>query len=246
MTEYENTRIFSIVSWGSAATRWLGVVLCAHPRILCLHAANRMLSARGTEVDNMLYMDVVEKLGKGYLLAGDIHGIERGNIPELRARFGERFRAAVVVRDPLQRAISSQRFWTVGNRNYDSSHLFSEKYAPIHKYLKTRSDEFFALALCYANGIVEESVVGPIFRCEDLTTNVNNIWALIAYLSNGEIQADPVLEPYIFREDKIGVHGSATKEPYKILPEHYEMYEVLVEERAKELYRELGYSAKPA
>lgn len=245
MTEDKNIRIFSIVSWGSAATRWLGVVLCSHPRIQCLHAANRMFSARGAVIDDMQYMKIIEKLGRGFLLAGDIHGIERGSIPGLRAHYGDSFRAAVVVRDPLQRAISSQRFWTGANQDYDTRYLSSEKYASIHKYLKTRSDEFFAHALCYANAIIEESTVGPVFRCEDLTTNVNNIWALIAFLSNGEIQADPGLERYIFREDKIGIHGSATKEPYKILPEHCEMYEVLVEERAKALYRELGYNVMP-
>jgi len=247
MTEDKSVRLFSIVSWGCAATHWLGVVLNSHPRILCLHHAHRTLETfAGVSITDVQYMAALGRLGHGYLLTGDIHGIERGSIPGLRAHYGDSFRAAVVVRDPLQRAISSQRFWTGANRDYDTRYLSSEKYASIHKYLKTRSDEFFAHALCYANAIIEESTVGPVFRCEDLTTNVNNIWALIAFLSNGEIQADPGLERYIFREDKIGVHGSATKEPYKLLPQHYEMYEVLVEERAKELYRELGYSALPA
>jgi len=245
MTEAQDVRIFSIVSWGSAATRWLGVVLNSHPRILCLHAPNQMFARGGDKLNDLGYMEVIKRLGTGHLLAGDIHGIDRNSIPALRECFGNRFRSAVVVRDPLQRAISSQRFWTQRQRAYDTQYLFDARYARIHKYLKTRSDEFFAHALRYANAIVEESTAGPIFRCEDLTTDPAAVWKLIAILSNGAILPDPVLEKYIFRDDKIGIHGSATKQPYVITPEHCEMYEVLVEEPAKALYRELGYTTHP-
>ena len=245
MSEDQDVRVFSIISWGSAATRWLGVVLNSHPRVLCLHESNQAFARRGAKLDDLSYMEVIEKLGAGHLLAGDIHGLDRKSIPALRERFGDRFRSAVVVRDPLQRAISSQRFWTERQRTYDTQYLFDARYAPIHKYLKTRSDEFFAHALRYANAIVEESTVGPIFRCEDLTTAPAAVWKLIAILSNGVILPDPVLEKYIFRDDKIGIHGSATKQPYVITPAHCEMYEVLVEEPARALYHELGYTATP-
>src|SRR5689334_2918548 len=72
--------LFGVVSWGCAATTWLGKALNSVPDVLCLHNV-RLYLQRFTGVripeDEIHYLTGLRRLGVGYSLVGEIHGITR-------------------------------------------------------------------------------------------------------------------------------------------------------------------------
>jgi hypothetical protein len=110
---YPPTQAFAVVSWGCAATAWLAKILNSHPEIFCVHALRSYWTTLGqaTGLDDLTYMQVIASQGHAHKAAGDVHGIDRANIPTLRQAFGPRFNAVVVVRHPLPRLCSLLAFF---------------------------------------------------------------------------------------------------------------------------------------
>src|SRR5438552_9687347 len=107
--EGDRPDLFAVVSWGCAATKWVATTLNAHPQVLCLHNLRfyqECFTPNQPRLTDLPYMNMLQYAGRGYVLAGDVQGIDRANVPLLKEHFGERFRAAAVVRDPHKRLLS--------------------------------------------------------------------------------------------------------------------------------------------
>jgi hypothetical protein len=68
-------------------------------------------SAGGERIDGIRYIHLIELMVQSYEVAGDVHGISRDPIPEIRETLGERFKAAVLIREPLKRFASQLAFF---------------------------------------------------------------------------------------------------------------------------------------
>jgi len=101
----EIPHLFAIVTWGCSGSTWLAKVLNSHNEIFCLHCYNQHLSyvVNNSYLNGISYLKSIAVTATGYKLAGDVHGINREELPLIREFFGEKFRDAVLVRDPLSR-----------------------------------------------------------------------------------------------------------------------------------------------
>src|SRR5438874_9275816 len=107
--EGDRPDLFAVVSWGCSATKWVATTLNSHPDVFCLHNLRfyqECFTPNQPRLPDDTYLSMVQHLARGYVLAGDVHGIDRGSVPLLKEHFGERFRAAAVVRDPHKRLLS--------------------------------------------------------------------------------------------------------------------------------------------
>ncbi len=85
-------QLFSVVSWGCAATHWLAHALNTHQDFLRPCRKYDMEYFRlCTKIDGVRYMRLVGPLGYGHPAAGNVHGVSRDQIPLLRQEFGKRY-----------------------------------------------------------------------------------------------------------------------------------------------------------
>ena len=186
----QSPRVFCVVSWGAAATTWLSSALNDCPDVLCLHAANQVWSRlSGTKVvDGLLYLQIVGRLGYAAKAAGEVHGISRTHIQSIKEHYGDAFRCAVLVRDPLPRLMSQLAIFSQYSDprlTYGDLSYLNAKFPEAAEYLPTGKYEelLFMHAANMLNAIVDETSVGPIWRMEDLTTNPNELINAVNYLT---------------------------------------------------------------
>jgi hypothetical protein len=240
------SRLFAIVSWGAAATNWLAARLNDCPGIFCVHSSNEFWAqfADARMLDGINYMRLIGMLGSGAQAAGDVHGITRHDVPLIREAFGEeRFRSAVLVRDPMARLRSQlglfKRYAEVST--WDVSYL-KDKFADVARTLPSGSyeDWLFVHGVNMLNNIVqEEEMAGPLFRMEDLTTKPEALISLVDHLTGGEVEA-----PKEWAETAIvssATNRHASQESLTFTDWQKRVFEAVVEPRAIELHRELGY-----
>jgi hypothetical protein len=190
--------VFAVVSWGAAATTWLASALNDCPDVFCLHAANQVWSqlSGAKAVDGLLYLRIVGRLGYTAKAAGDVHGISRHHIRSIKEYYGEAFRCAVLVRDPLRRLVSQLSLFPKNpdpRRIYGDLSYLNDKFPEAVKQLP--SGEYQELLFLHAvnllNAIVDEASVGPIWRMEDLTTAPLELINAVDYLTSSSV-APPV------------------------------------------------------
>jgi hypothetical protein len=192
--EYRPPRLFAVITWGCAATDWLAYRLNECPGIFCIHAANYLWNkfAGAQWLSGLEYLEVVGMQGHDALAAGDVHGVARTDIPEIEKKYGDRFRAAVLVRDPLPRLHSQlglfRRYAQFGG--WDLTYL-QAMFPELVRSLPTGSyDELLFLhGVNMLNAIVDEVSVGPIFRMEDITANPQSLSAMVDHLTGGVVVA---------------------------------------------------------
>jgi len=242
--------LFAIVSWGAAGTHWLSKVLNAHPEVLCLHSAiNPWTRLTGTpRIDDVTYMAIVAATGRGYCAAGDCHGVWAASIPEIKAKWESRFRSAAVVRHPIPRIVS---LWNLANRvgfhEYNLDYAFLRSAAPPElMWIKTEKQLFFLHAARMANNILDEVEVGPVYTMEALTSDQDEVKALLRYLSDGELDFDPATLDQVFDRRLISHSGhEQAQEPheaFQALPEwQREIFKTVLDPAARAIYERLGY-----
>jgi hypothetical protein len=189
-------RVFAVVSWGAAATTWLASALNDCPDILCLHAGNHMWSrlSGASLVDGLPYIQILARLGHTAKAAGDVHGIARNQIRPIQEHYGDAFRCAVLVRDPLPRlmshlALASQ--YPEPRRIYGDLSYLNDRFPTIVKQLPGGDYQglIFLHAANLLNAIVDEVSVGPIWRMEDLTSNPTGLIGAADYLTSNSVAA---------------------------------------------------------
>lgn len=242
--DYPPPRLFAVVTWGCAATDWLAYSLNECPGIFCLHAANYLWNkfAGADWLSGLDYLEVVGMQGHAAIAAGDVHGISRSDIPEIAKKYGNRFRAAVVVRNPLPRLRSQlalfKRYAQFGG--WDLTYLQS-MFPEVIDHLPTGSydERLFVHGANMLNAIVEEVAVGPVFRMEHITTDRQSLAALVEHLTAGAVET-----PQHWLESAIGSNRTNPHAPSisdSLADWQKEVLRKVVGADAIEHYRRLGY-----
>lgn len=169
--------LFSVISWGCAATHWLARALNSHPDIFCVHAGNFSLHqyGRAPYLDGPEYLRVIGALGTSYAAAGDVHGVDIRTIDEARDAFGDQFGCAIVVREPIARLHSQLALFRANlqTRGWNVDHVqhFINRgvVLPVDNY-ETR---LTLHGIWMLNMIVREQATARVWRCEDLTTRAD-------------------------------------------------------------------------
>lgn len=236
--------LFAVVSWGCAASHWVARALNDCPGVYCSHASNTFWTyfADAEKLDGVEYLKLIGMLGSGHLAAGDVHGVSRHHIPSIADAFGDRFRAAVLVRDPVPRLRSQmglfERFGDAGPWDVD---YLADKFPTIDGLLPSgRYEEWlFVHGANMLNAIVEEAKIGPIFRSEDLTTSTRSLSALVRHLTNEVVRPPRRWAKDAIARGKTNQHAHRLSVPFRMW--QLEVLEQVVDFRARELYQDLGY-----
>lgn len=236
----QKPHLFAIVSWGCAATTWIAKALNSHQDILCVHASNHPWYKIGgaSELDGVKYMNIIEWMGHFYTAVGDIHGVSRYEIKNLKSYYGDRFSFCIVVREPISRLKSHIKISRKGA--YDLSHIdeiIARFNLPRRNY--TEYEKFFIHACNALNRIIDESKIGKIFRCEDLTSSPQAMLELVEHISNGKVSADSEWAEKIVKMPPI---ASKRKNTEIIFDDwHFDILSRVVKKEAWEAYSKLGY-----
>jgi hypothetical protein len=160
---YRLPRMFAVISWGAAATQWLSGAFNDCPGVFCVHSGYAVWRTFGgaAEMDGSRYLQIVGMQGRTSRLAGDVHGISRSDIPAIKEFFGETFRAAELIRDPLPRLQSAfeafNRFGVGVLKYLDSMVPDVLKHLPTASYV----ERVFVHAANMLNAIVDEFPSAP-------------------------------------------------------------------------------------
>ncbi len=243
-------RLFAVVSWGAAGTHWLSKVLNAHPQVLCLHSTVTTWSkvCGNPRVDDLRYLEVIRRTGRGYGLAGDCHGISAASIETIRNKWGNRFRSAVVVRHPMPRIASLWSLATkLGFHHYDLDYRFLRSVTPPKlKWVKTEEHLFFVHAARMPNNVITESTVAPTYKMESLTTDQDEVRRLLRHLSGEELDFDPATLEAVFSQKVVSHSGSEAPKDnraiFESLPDwQQEIFTAVFDPEARVIYESLGY-----
>lgn len=241
---YHSERVFSVISWGCAATAWVARTLNSHPDIFCVHAGNLAWQILGGKprLDGVPYLRIIRAQGNGHLAAGDVHGVSRHLVPHLRAVFGDNFRAAALVREPMARLKSQLAIFDefANYRSWDVEYIDA---IVRRKDLSLPDEEYrtklFVHGVNMLNAIVEERAVGEIFRAEDITTAPEALRKLVIHVTGGAIS--PSLD---WSRQAIGARRSNSHARGRSVVFSDWQTEILrkaVEPEAWNLYSQLGY-----
>lgn len=234
-------RLFAVISWGAAATRWLAKTLDSHPEVLCLHAGSHAIASFGRPIEAMEYYRALTMLGHGYRAAGDVHGIGRHDVPALRKAFGDRFQAVVLVREPIARLHSLMAHYDQF-RGLDAWGLsyVDDLVATRRLTLPDGEDSrMFIHAANMLNAIVEERAIGRVYKTEELTSSAETLAALVRELGGGDIEPTAEWLAAGLRLPRINAHESSRE---RVLTDwQREVLGAVVTEDAWRMYAQLGY-----
>jgi len=246
LRKYPYPQLFYVVSWGCAATAWLATVLNRHPDIYCVHAANLHWHVLGNceKLDGVPYLRILGSQGHAHVAAGGVHGISRHLVPECRRTFGDKFNAAVVVREPLSRLRSQLALYEdfepfrVWDTDYLDGLLTRTGIAIAPGDYRSR---LFVHAANMLNAILDEQDVGTIYRAEDLTSSREILGEFVEEITCGKISPDSAWLDSALATKKVNVH--AGRHPRRELDEwQMDVIRKVVDPRAWEMYEALGYA----
>lgn len=240
-------RLFSVISWGCAATHWLARALNSHSEIFCVHAGNFSLHqyGRAPYLDGPEYLRVIGELGTSYTAAGDVHGVDIRTIQVVRDAFGDRFGCAVVVREPIARLHSQlalfksnlqSRAWNVDH----IQHFVNQGVVlPVDNY-ETR---LTLHGIWMLNMIVRERATARVWRCEDLTTRADVLAEFATELTGGAIPVDLLWARAAIGAPRVEQHASFDRNPADRQFDDWQIEALrkIVSPAAWDLYSELGY-----
>jgi hypothetical protein len=244
-------RVFAIISWGAAGTKWVAKILNAHPDIFSVHHGRAYIREALAEVDHLddvAVLRMIRRMGEGYQLAGDVHGLNREQVPAMRTAFGDDFRCAVLVRDPQSRLRSQVALFE--ERDYTEA-IWKVDYLKqvpsvqrVARYFSDRKKAMFMHGVNMLNAIVVEKTVGTIYRLEDLTTKPASVVRLVSELSADTIRVDEAWAAEVMRQPAVNPHKSVVRDaPILSLREKWqvEIIQAILQPEAVAIYRELGY-----
>ena len=248
LSRREPMSVFAVISWGCAATGWVARVLNSHPDIFCMHAANVFWQKYGypesERLDGVAYLRVVFTMANSYLAAGDVHGISRHHVPAIRDAFGDHFRCAVLVRDPLPR-IRSQLALFEAFRQFPAWDLeYIKETIDRHGIIlpsEDPQDAMFVHAANMLNAIVEEQELGAVFRSEDITSSPDALADFINVLTNGKVCLDRDWLEQAVRQPRVSQHADDNSE-WELDPWQFDALRKVVWPEAWEAYEKLGYA----
>src|SRR5579871_4743650 len=238
-------QLFAVVSWGCAATAWLARTLNHHPDIFCVHAANHGWQVLGNcdRLDGLPYMRVLGNMGADHLAAGDVHGVSRHHVHELKQILGKHFNSAVVVREPVGRLRSQLALFAKFQkyRTWDIGYI--ESIIPRKRVVlpaDTYECRFFVHAANMLNAILEEKSVGRIFRSEDLTKWPECLGDFVEEITGGEVSPNMEWLRSAIARPRLNIHRhQPARQPFENW--QLDVIQKVVEPESWEIYETLGY-----
>jgi hypothetical protein len=237
--------LFSVVSWGCAATEWLAKTLNSHPDIFCLHHADITWNkiGRAPQLSGWEYLRVVGVTGWSYRASGDVHGLSLEAIPDLRAKLGDAFNCAILVREPLPRLRSQIALfdsWPVkADWNVDYVQRFIDEGIQLPQ--DNIDNRLFLHGVNMLNTVIQEEPVAPIWRFEDLTTSPKAFARFVEELMRGRVEVELEWAERAVRRPTSNPHRGTNAAPRPFEPWQMEAIRKVVEPRAWEIYERLGY-----
>jgi hypothetical protein len=237
--------LFCVVSWGAAATHWLANTLNAHPDIFCAHCANLFWARLGGAryVDGWQYLRILGRESPASRACGDVHGVSRESIPDLRAKLGERFNCAILVREPLPRLQSQLALfqnWPVKSTwNVDYVQKFIDQNVRLPQ--DNVINRLFLHGVNMLNSIIHEEPLAPVWRSEDLTTNPVMLARFVEELTRSRVEIEPEWAERATRRPATNPHRRqpALQPPFEDW--QIEAISKIVEPQAWQIYDRLGY-----
>lgn len=242
---YPPPRLFAVISWGCAGTSWLARVLNSHPDVYCVHAAATLwrIFADSPYADGPAYMRLLGAQGYAHRVAGDVHGVSRTEIPAIRQEFGDTFRAAVLVRDPLPRLRSQLALMARLGRhqNWDLGYVeASATQVGLDPTDWSYEDKLRFHAVNMLNSIVEEVETGPVYRIEDLGASDTTLLELFSHLTGG-LNVPSWWPAYVRTLKPVNSHTGKIVDPRQLEIKE-EFLRLVVQPAAWDQYRRLGYA----
>jgi hypothetical protein len=237
--------LFCVVSWGCAATQWLANTLNAHPDIYCVHCANQFWERLGgaRSVDGWQYLRILSAESPASRACGDVHGVSRECVPDLRAKLGEGFNCAILVRDPLPRLYSQMALfesWPVKNAwNVDYVQKFVDHGVRLPQ--DNLMNPLFLHGANMLNNILQEEEVAPIWRSEDLTGDASMLTRFIEELTRGHVQVEREWAQRAVSRPPSNRHHGTNQRVRQLEPWQMDAINRIVEPRAWQIYEKLGY-----
>jgi len=238
--------LFCVVSWGAAATQWLANTLNSHPDIFCVHCANqfwqRLAGAR--YVDGWQYLRILGSESPASRACGDVHGVSREMIPDLRAKLGNSFNCAIVVREPLARLHSQIALfekWPVKSAwSVDYVQQFIDQGVRLPE--DTMLNRLFLHGVNMLNAIIQEELIAPLWRCEDITADAAMLARFVDELTRGHVQVEPAWAQRAVQAPPSNRHSDSNASQ-----RHFEAWQIeairkIVQPKAWSLYETLGYA----
>jgi hypothetical protein len=246
LKQYPYPQLFAVISWGCAATAWLAAILNRHPDIYCVHATNHHWHVLGNcEVwDGPPYLRIIGSQGHAHIAAGDVHGISRHLVPECRRRFGDKFNAAVVVREPISRLHSQLALY----KEFDGLRAWNVDYVDailartgIAVAPEDYPSRLFVHAANMLNAVLEEREAGKIYRSEDLTSDPEVLGEFVQEITRGKVSPSSDWLVSALQTEKVNVR--AAKHSRRELNDwQIDVIGKVVDPRAWEIYDSLGYA----
>jgi hypothetical protein len=237
--------LFCVVSWGCAATQWLARTLNSRPDILCLHHADLFWErfAGTPPLDGWKYLRVIGVSGWSYTACGDVHGISLDAIPDLRAKLGDDFNCAILVREPLPRLRSQMALFetfplkTAWNVGYVQEFIDQGVRLPQDTIL----NRLFLHGVNMLNRIMLEKPVAPIWRSEDLTSDPAMLARFVEELTRGKVRVEPEWAENAIRKRPSNRHFGPNAPAREFELWQIDALNKIVEPQAWRIYESLGY-----
>lgn len=195
-------------------------------------------------MDGVEYLQILRIEGRTCAAAGDVHGVSRWKVPELRSTFGPEFSSAVLVREPMARLTSLLALLNkyAQDESWDDIRYIDdliERYGlwlPDYEY----RTKLFVHAVNMLNAITEEIEAGEIFRQEDVTSKPGSLRALIEALTAGKVCPNEAWCDAMLQTRPVNVHARAGQlfEPWGW---QLEVFQKVVSAETWRIYSGLGY-----
>jgi len=237
--------LFCVVSWGAAATQWLAATLNAHPDIFCVHCANQFWERLGgaRNLDGWEYLRILGCESPSSRACGDVHGVSRETIPDLRNKLGNGFNCAVLVREPLPRLRSQMAHfanWPVKSAwNVDYVQKFVEKGVRLPQ--DNIINRLFLHGVNMLNNIVLEEPVAPLWRSEELTSSATALARFIEELTRGNVSPERGWAERAVSRPASNRHSQPTAVTEQFEPWQMEAIKRIITPQAWQIYERLGY-----
>ena len=210
-----------------------------------MHCANLSWHRIGgaPQLDGWQYLRVLSTSGRGYKACGDVHGISRDQIADLREKLGGYFNCAIVVREPLPRLRSQlalfegSEFKVGWNVDYVQRFIDAGVRLPEDNIL----NRLFLHGVNMLNSVIEEDTVASIWRTEDLTGDPVKLMAFVDELTGGNVEAGGEWARQAVGRPRSNVHGGSPDAARPFEPWQMEAINRVVEPAAWDIYERLGY-----
>lgn len=237
--------LFCVVSWGCAATQWLATTLNSHPDVYCAHCENQFWERLGgaRSLDGWQYLRILGCESPASRACGDVHGVTLDAIPELRAKLGEHFNCAILVREPLPRLRSQMALF----ESYPVKSAWNVDHVQklIDRGVRLPQDNIanrlFLHGVNMLNTIIDEEQVAPVWCAEDLTTNAAALARFVEKLMRGHVQVEPEWAERAVRRPPSNRHRGPKAPPRQFEPWQIETIKKVVKPQAWRIYERLGY-----